>query len=88
MFNQVFGTVMGTKCAPLYTCLTIWHQEETKSFTQELRKYFSIEECELIKEVFKPYKGKGSIFWPKHLDFEYFSRCLKNSNPPIKYSYI
>ena len=38
MFNQVFGTVMVTKCAPPYACFTIGYQEETKRFTQELRK--------------------------------------------------
>ena len=38
MFNQVFGTAMGTKCAPPYVCLAIGYQE----------KYFSIKECELV----------------------------------------
>ena len=40
MFNQVFGTATGTKCAPPYACLSIRYQEETKRFTQELPKYF------------------------------------------------
>ena len=62
MLNQVFGTAMGTKCAPLYVCLTLGYQEETKHFTQGLLKYFSIEECELIKEVFKRYMDDGFIF--------------------------
>ena len=52
MFNQVFERAVGTKCAPPYACLTAGYQEETKRFTQELLKYFSVEECELIKEVF------------------------------------
>ena len=52
MFNQEFGTAMGPKCAPPYACLTIGYQEETKCFTQELPKYFSVGEYELIKEVF------------------------------------
>ena len=38
IFNHVFGTVMATKCAPPYACLTIGSQEENKLFTQELRK--------------------------------------------------
>ena len=42
---------MGTDRAPPHPCLTTGYQEETKLFTQELPKYFSIEECELIKEV-------------------------------------
>ena len=36
MFNQVFGTAMGKKCAPPYACLTIGYQQQTKLFTQEL----------------------------------------------------
>ena len=40
MFNQIFGTVMGTKFAPPYACLSIGHQKETNLFTQELPKYF------------------------------------------------
>ena len=46
-------TAMGTKCAAAYACLTVGYQEEIKLFTQELPKHFSIEECELIEEVFK-----------------------------------
>ena len=38
MFSQVFGTVIGTKCAAPYSCLTTGYQEETKLFTQELPK--------------------------------------------------
>ena len=49
MFNQVFGTAMATKYAPPYACLTIGYQEGTKLFTQELPKYFAVEECELTK---------------------------------------
>ena len=59
MFNQIIGTAMGTKCAPPYECLTIGYQEETKLFTQELLKYFSNEECLLIKEFFKRYMDGG-----------------------------
>ena len=53
---------MGTKCAPLYGCLAIGYQEETKLFPQELPKYFSNEECLLIKEFSKRYMDDGSIF--------------------------
>ena len=74
MFNQVFGTDIGSKYASPYACLTKEYQEETELFTQELTKYFSIEECELIKEVFKRYVDDGFIFWSKHLDFKYFQR--------------
>ena len=63
MFNQIIGTAMGKKCAPPYGCLTIGYQEETKLFTQELPKYFSNEECLLIKEFFVRYIDDGFIFW-------------------------
>ena len=72
MFNQIFGTAMGTKCAPPHACLTIGYKEETKLLTQELLKYFSNEECLLIKEFFKRYMDDGFIFRPKHLDFSSF----------------
>ena len=84
MFNQVFGTAMETKCAPPYACLTIGYQDENKLFTQELPKYFSVEECELIKEVFKRYMDDGFIFLLKHRDFKYLSTCLSNLYPSIK----
>ena len=63
--KQVSGTAMGTKCRPPYGCLTIGYQEETKHFTQELPNNFSIEECELIKELLKRYKDDGFIFLAK-----------------------
>ena len=44
---------METRCAPPYACLTIGYQEVTKLCTQELPKYFAVEESELIKEVSK-----------------------------------
>ena len=53
MFNQIFGTAMGTKFAPPCACLTIGYQEETKLFTQELPKYFFNEKCLLIKNSVK-----------------------------------
>ena len=87
MFNQIFGTAIGTKCAPPYKHFTIGYQEETKLFTQELPKYFSNEECLLIKEFFKRYMDDGFIFWPKHLDFNSFSFYLNNLHPAIKYTF-
>ena len=53
---------MGTRCAPPYACLTIGYEQVTKLFTQELPKYFAVEESELIKEVFKWYMDDGFIF--------------------------
>ena len=90
MFNQVFGTAIRTACTPPYACLAIGYQEGTKLFTQKLLpEYFSIEECELMKKVFKRYMDYVffvCFFWPKHLDFEYFSTCLKSLHPAIKYT--
>ena len=83
MFNQIIRTAMDTKCAPPYACLTIGYQEETKLFMQELPKYFSNEECLLIKEFFKRYMDDGFIFWPKDLNFNSFSICLNNLHPAI-----
>ena len=71
MFNQIIGTAMGTKSAPSYAFPIIGYQEETKLFTQALPKYFSNEECLLIKEFFKRYMDDGFIFWPKHPDFQF-----------------
>ena len=75
MFSQIIGTAMGTKCAPPYARLTSGYQKETKLFAQELPKYFSNEECSLIKEFFKRYMDDGFILWPKHLDSNSFSVC-------------
>ena len=87
MFNPIIGTAMGTNCASLYACLTIGYEEETKLFTQELPKYFSNEECLLIKEFFKRYMDDGFIFWPKHLDFNSFSICLNDLHPAMKHTF-
>ena len=65
MFNKEFGTAMGPKCALPYACLTIGYQEETKCFTQELPKYFSVGEYELIKEVFIWYINDALFFLDK-----------------------
>ena len=77
MFYQFFGTAMTTKCAPLYACLTIGYQKETKLFTQELPKYFSVKECELIKEVFKRYMDDGGFF-TKTPSFKIFLNVSKD----------
>ena len=46
---------MGTKCAPLYACLVVGYKAETKLFPIELPKFFSPEEIQIIKQVFKRY---------------------------------
>ena len=84
MFNQIFGTVMGTKCVTPYACLTIGYEEETELCTQDLPKYFFSEECLLIEDFFKRYVDDAFIFSPKYLDFNSFSICLNNLHPAIK----
>ena len=70
MYLQLFGTAMGTKCAPLYACLTVGYLEETTLFTNKLPKYFNESECKLLIELLKRYIGDGFIFWPLKLNFE------------------
>ena len=64
---QLLGTAMGTKCAPLFACLTVGNIEETKLFINELPKYFNESECKLITELLKCYMDDGFIFWPLKL---------------------
>ena len=44
-----------------------------------------MKECNLTKKFFKRYIDDGFIFWPKHLDFEYFS--TKQLHHAIKYTF-
>ena len=76
MCLQLLRTAMGTKCAPLYACLTVGYLEETKLFTNELPKYFNESECKLLIELLKRYMDDGFIFWPLKLNFENFKTCL------------
>ena len=57
MYLQLLGTAMGTKCAPLYACLTVGYLEATKRFTSELQKYINESECKLIMELLKTLYG-------------------------------
>ena len=71
-----------------HACLTIGYQEKMKLFTKELPKYFSNEECLLIKLFFKRYMDDGFIFWQKYVDFNNnFSICLNHLHPEIKYTF-
>ena len=56
-------------------------------FTQELPNFFLVVECELIQEVFKRYMDDSFEFLPQHLDHKYFSTCLNNLHPAIKYTF-
>ena len=44
---------MGNKFAPPCTCLVVSYKEEIKLFPIELPKYFSTEEIQIIKKVFR-----------------------------------
>ena len=79
---------MADKCVPRYTSLAIAYQEETRLYLRiTCTKYFSIEECELIKEVFKRNTNDSFISWPKHLDFEYFAICVNSLHPAVIYTF-
>ena len=62
MYLQLLGTEVGTKCAPPYASLTVGYLEETKLFTNELPKYFSVSECNSITELLKRYMDNSFIF--------------------------
>ena len=87
MYLQLLGTAMGTKCVPLYACLTAGYLEETKLFTYKLQKYFNESECNLIMELLKRYMDDGFIFWSLKLNFENFKTCLNNMHPSIKFMF-
>ena len=61
IYNQTEGIAMGTKCAPLYACLAVGYKKETKLFPIELPKFFSTEEIQIIKKVFKRYMDDGFL---------------------------
>ena len=87
MFHQLSGTAMGTKCAPPFACLVIGYMEENLLFPIELPKYFSDEECQIIKKYFKRYMDDCFIIWPSHLSFHNFIKCLNNMHPSIQYTF-
>ena len=78
---------MGTKCAPPYACLVVGYKEETKLFPIELPKFFSNDEIEIIKNVFKRYMDNGFLLWPVRLNFDNFMTCLNNLHLSIKYTF-
>ena len=86
-YNQTEGIAMGTKCAPLYACLAVGYKKETKLFPIELPKFFSTEEIQIIKKVFKRHMDDESLLWPTMLNFDSFMVSLNNLHPPISYTY-
>ena len=78
---------MGTKCAPLYACLAVGYKKETKLFPIELPKFFSTEEIQIIKKVFKRHMDDEFLLWPTMLNFDSFMVSLNNLHPPISYTY-
>ena len=78
---------MGNKFAPPYTCLVVSFKEETKFFPIELPKYFSNEEIQIIKKVFRRYMDNECLLWPAMSNFNNVMVCLNNLNPSINYTY-
>ena len=86
MFNQVMGTAMGTKFAPLYSNLSDGFLEEIVLFPVELPKYFSHNNCKLIEESFKRYMDDGFLPWHSALDLNAFKNILNNLHPTIEFT--
>ena len=78
MFNQVMGTTADTKFAPPYANLSVGFLEETVLFPVELPKYFSDDNCKLIKELFKRYMDDGFLPWHSALDHNALKNVLNN----------
>ena len=78
---------MGTKCASLYACLVVGYKEETILFLMELPTFFSTEEIQIIKKVFRRCMEDGFLLWPVMLNFHNFMVCLNNLHPSINYTY-
>ena len=78
---------MGTKCAPLYACLVVGYKAETKLFPIELPKFFTTEEIQIIKQVFKRYMDDWFLLWPAMLNFDNFMVYLNYLHSSINYTY-
>lgn len=52
-------------------------------FLIELSKFFSNEEIEIMKEIFRRYMDNGILLWPGLLDFDSFMIYLNNLHPSI-----
>ena len=78
---------MGTKCAPPYACLVLAYKEETILFPIELPKFFSTEEIQIMKKVFRQHMDDEFLLWPAMLNFDNFMVCLNNLHPSINYTY-
>ena len=78
---------MRTKWASPYACLVVGYKEETKLFPIEVPKYFSTEEIQIVKEVFRRYMHDGFLLWPAMLNFGNFMVCLNNLHPSINNTY-
>ena len=85
-YNQTEGTALGTKCAPPYACLVLAYKEETKLFPIELPKFFSTEQIQIMKKVFRRHMDDGFLLWPAMLNFDNFIVCLNNLHPSINYT--
>ena len=86
-YNETEGTAMETKCAPPCAWLVVGCKKETKLFPIELPKFFSAEEIQIIKKVFRRYMDDRFLLRPAMLNFDNFMVCLNNLHPSISYTY-
>ena len=86
LYKQIKGTVMGTKFAPSYACLTVGFLEETKLFPIILPKYFNLETCKCIKDNYYRYMDDGFIALPNDLNPNLLKDTLNSLNDSIKFT--
>ena len=77
---------MGTKCAPPCACFVVGCNEKTEVFLIELPKFFSTEEIEIMRKVFRRYMDDGLTLWQTMSSFDSFMVCLNNLHPSINYT--
>ena len=86
-YQQVNGTAMGTKVAPIYACLTIAYLEESKLFNTVLPNIFNVEQCKWISNYYKRYMDDGFLPLLNSIEIETFINCLNALHPAIKFTF-
>ena len=86
-YQQVNGTAMGTKVAPIYACLTIAYLEESKLFNTVLPNIFNVEQCKWISNYCKRYMDDGFLPLLNSIEIETFINCLNALHPAIKFTF-
>ena len=86
MFLQLVGTVMGTKFASPYACLSVGYLEETILFPCLLPLHFTLTKCKLIEEVFKHFMDDGFDLRPKNANIDTSREPLNELHPSLKFT--